>query len=115
MDWDPFANSPSVEVLISSINMLAQATVQIGTALLNAVNVIAEGFTSLNSMINSGKFNMPTPSSTTPAARAGSGRSRSQPFSDNMEVDTPTTSRRPEKPNTEIQVSSPHDEAYHDV
>jgi hypothetical protein len=109
MDRDTSVNSPSVEVLISSINSLAQTSVQIGTASLSAVRVIAEGFTSLNSLIDGGQLNLPTPPSRTPAARGGSGRSRSQALFDNMEVDTPTTSRRPDRPNLEIQVSLPHD------
>ncbi|PLW26074.1 hypothetical protein PCANC_27073 [Puccinia coronata f. sp. avenae] len=103
MDRDTSVNSPSVEVLISSINSLAQTSVQIGTASLSAVRVIAEGFTSLNSLIDGGQLNLPTPPSRTPAARGGSGRSRSQALFDNMEVDTPTTSRRPDRPNLEIQ------------
>ncbi|PLW31345.1 hypothetical protein PCANC_19627 [Puccinia coronata f. sp. avenae] len=103
-------NSPSVEALISSINSLAQTSVQIGTASLQAVKVIAEGFTSLNSLIDGGQFNMLTPPSrSAPATRGGSARpsrsrrSCSQPFSDDMEVDTPTTSRQREKSNTEMK------------
>ncbi|OAV95431.1 hypothetical protein PTTG_26676 [Puccinia triticina 1-1 BBBD Race 1] len=84
---------PNLESIVSSLHSLAQTSIQIGTASLNAMRTIAKGFTSLNSTIaalplEGGANTQATPSSRNPATRV-SGRSRSQPISDNMDVDTP--------------------------
>ncbi|WAR55865.1 hypothetical protein PtB15_6B609 [Puccinia triticina] len=98
---------PNLESIVSSLHSLAQTSIQIGTASLNAMRTIAKGFTSLNSTIaalplEGGANTQAPPSSRNPATRV-SGRSRSQPISDNMDVDTPTTRSQGGAQNCEIQ------------
>ncbi|WAR61511.1 hypothetical protein PtB15_12B198 [Puccinia triticina] len=76
-DKNVASSQPNLEALVSSLNSFARTSVQIGTASLNSIRMIAKGFTSLNSTIAGlsceGVFNtQATPaSSTIPATREG--------------------------------------------
>ncbi|POV98308.1 hypothetical protein PSHT_14099 [Puccinia striiformis] len=79
--------TPSLQAILSTLSTVAQSSVEIGKSSMRAINLMAEGFANLNSVIGS-LHNTPAPSRETRSQHAASG-----PLFD-INNDAPTGRRR---------------------